>query len=125
MPSLPCLLLLLLHSLLPCLSTPGAPASPPSVPYAAVKGPSHGIHGPNKHCYCLSWGCQPACPCACPCPCGDQSLCGPLSSTKSGPEVLAFHAHLYNESGDRPAHPRTGAQNFRLYPWENLTTVAV
>lgn len=84
---------------------------------------------PNKHCPCLSWGCQPACPCACPCPCGDQSLCGPLTSAKPAPpagelEVFAFHAHLYNESGDA-AHPRSGAQNFESYPWANLSTVAI
>jgi hypothetical protein len=42
----------------------------------------------------------------------------------SAPKVFAFHAHLYNESGDA-AHPRSGAQNFRTYPWEKLTTVAI
>jgi hypothetical protein len=81
-------------------------------------------------CPCESWGCQPACPCACPCPCADQTLCAPLGAAavrhghRDAPvaarrEVLAFHAHLYNESG------RTGAQNFDHYPWDQLTTVAI
>ncbi len=73
-------------------------------------------------CPCESWGCGARCPCACPCPCADQQLCGPLLAEPAGAprrEVLAFHAHLYNESA------RTGAQNFDLYPWEKLTTIAI
>jgi hypothetical protein len=92
--------------------------------------PPPGVRGsPNsQHCPCRSWGCQPACPCACPCPCDDQSLCDPLSSAKPATpgelEVFAFHAHLYNESGDA-VHHRSGAQNFERYPWANLSTVAI
>ena len=72
-------------------------------------------------CPCESWGCQPACPCACPCPCADASLCAPLNGTTSAGrrEVLAFHAHLYNESA------RSGPQNFDHFPWDKLTAVAI
>ena len=93
-------------------------------------------------CPCLSWGCQAACPCACPCPCGDPSLCAPLTQTpgtKARPEVVAYHAHLYNETGCDQVGPdglplgpgspcptaRVGTQHWAGYPWDRITTIAI
>ena len=85
-------------------------------------------------CPCLSWGCGASCPCACPCPCDDASLCAPLANapptSPARPEVVAYHAHLYNESGcglgGAPCPTeRVGAQHWAGYPWDRLTTVAI
>jgi hypothetical protein len=84
-------------------TTTGAPPQNTALPPPTPPTPRQ----QQRHCPCLTWGCQPACPCACPCPCADQSLCDPLSSAepKARREVFAYHAHLYNETGDA-GHPR-------------------
>jgi hypothetical protein len=92
----------LLASLMQATTT-GAPPQNTALPPPTPPTPRQ----QQRHCPCLTWGCQPACPCACPCPCADQSLCDPLSSAepKARREVFAYHAHLYNETGDA-GHPR-------------------
>ena len=86
--------------------------------------------GREWECPCRSWGCQASCPCACPCPCGEPSLCAPLTQTTAQSEVIAYHAHLYNESGcglhGAPCPTeRRGAQHWAGYPWDRITTVAI